>query len=138
MIEIVYVGRKLVALDNVAQSGKTWAGYGDTQSVTERQARLLLKYPDQWELSKDSDAPAVAKEQIVRFIDPSGDRVEVPETALKLPLEKMTANQLRAYAITTFNKTFSVGYGRKRLLDEIEEMAKGMDPMVRVESVVTE
>lgn len=132
MIEIIYVGRKKNAIDNVSGSGKVWTGKGDVQGVTERQARILLKYPDQWELTKDSDKPAMQKEQITRFLDPAGERIEVAEAELKAPMEKMSANQLRAYAITTFNKTFGPNYSRKRLIDEIEEMAKGMDPMVRV------
>ena len=59
LVQVVYVGNKPHAFDNVAHSGKCWAGKGDVQEVTDAQAKLLLKYPDQWALANEADRAAV-------------------------------------------------------------------------------
>jgi hypothetical protein len=128
MAKVKYIGRKPTAVDNVANSGKFWSGFGDVQEVNDRQARTLLTYPDQWVLDDESDSLAVHKEPVTRFINPEGDRVEIPESALKKPLEHMGKDELRAYALERFQKSLHPNMGRKRMVDEIEEMERGMEP----------
>lgn len=132
MAQIKYVGRKLTAIDNVAGSGVTWAGNGDVQTVTDRQARILLKYPDQWELADKSEVLGSGKEPVVAFINPDGERVEIAESALNKPLESMDHDELRAFALERFQKTFGPRMSRKRLIDEIEELQRGMDPFKQI------
>lgn len=132
MAQVKYIGRKAIAVDNVAGSGAVWSGNGDVQAVTDRQARILVKYPDQWTLADESQSILVKKEPVTAFINPDGDRVEVPESALKKPLEHMDADELRAYALEFYQKSFGPRMSRKRLIDEIEELQRGMDPFKQI------
>ena len=132
MATVKYVGRKLTAIDNVANSGAIWNGHGDVQAVTDRQARLLVAYPDQWVLADGSDSIAVSKEPVTCFINPEGDRVEIPASALKQPLEHMSKDELRAYALERFQKALHPNMARKRMVDEIEEMERGMEPFKKI------
>jgi hypothetical protein len=52
-VRIEYVGKKPYCSDNLARSKKVWRGRGDVQEVTEEQAEILLKHPDQWALAED-------------------------------------------------------------------------------------
>ena len=132
MAQIKYIGRKASAVDNVASSRVVWDGPGDVQTVTDRQARILLQYPDQWALAEGSDALSLKKESVLAFINPEGERVEVSETALKKPLENMDTDELRAYALEHYQKGFGPRMSRKRLIDEIEELGRGMEPFKQI------
>jgi hypothetical protein len=111
-IAIKYVGRKPFTIDNVARSGKAWNGLGDVQDVTEAQAKILLMFPDQWAVANPEDTPITKSDE-----------------APKIPLEKMNRNQLVAYAHLQFGKVLDPVAPRKILLDEIEELARTMDPL---------
>lgn len=132
MAQVKYIGRKATAVDNVANSNTTWSGPGDVQTVTDRQARILVSFADQWVLDDDSESIAVRREPSTVFINPAGDRVEIPESALKKPLEHMDADELRAYALEHYQKSMHPRAGRKRMIDEIEEMQRGMDPFKKI------
>jgi hypothetical protein len=128
MAQVKYVGRKPAAVDNVANSRTVWNGYGDVQNVTDRQARILVQFADQWVLADESDSILLKKEPVTAFINHEGERVEVPESALKKPLEHMDMDELRAYALEHFQKSFGPRMSRKRMVDEIEELQRGAEP----------
>lgn len=48
MPQIKYIGKKEFFPDFVAQSGKSWNGYGDVQEVTDDQAKKLLVHDDEF------------------------------------------------------------------------------------------
>lgn len=130
MIAIVYVGKKPFAIDNVAGSGRFWNGHGDVQEVTNSQAKILLKFPDQWALQNpEADSEAVEKEATTTFIAPDGERVTVPESALAKPLEKMSADELRAYAIDRHALVFKSNVSKKSMMDAIQEKEAGLPPI---------
>lgn len=129
MIRIKYVGKKPFVVDNVTHSGTTWDGPGSVREVQDRTARALLAHPDQWALDDAKDAKLVAKEPVTVFLKPDGERVSIPDADLKKHLEDMTADELRAYALRFYKKTFAPSLGKKRLMDEIEELMRGMDPI---------
>jgi len=132
MAQVKYIGRKATAIDNVANSGVMWNGNGDVQAVTDRQARILVKYADQWTLAEESDSILLKKEPVMAFINPEGERVEIPESAMKKPLEHMDMDELRAYALEFYQKSFGPRISRKRLVDEIEELQRGMEPFKQI------
>ena len=74
LVPVVYVGNKPHAFDNIAHSGKSWQGKGDVQEVTDAQAKLLLKYPDQWALANEADRAAVDLQHraVFRIVTPRG------------------------------------------------------------------
>lgn len=127
MIKIRYVGKKPFSFDNVAHSGKCWQGYGDTHDVTEAQAKMLLKHPDQWELANLEDTPAVEATPLMTVTDEDGDAVAVDIEALAKPLEKMTKAELKAYAKHYFGKDLDARKPTKLLIDQIEELRHDMD-----------
>ena len=131
MIRIKYIGKKPSAIDNVASTGKTWTGYGDVQEVPDRAARTLLRYPDQWALDDEGDRATVSKEPMTVFMSPDGAKVSLTDTELKKPLDRMSTDELRGYALKNHSHTFRPKTGRKSMIDEIEEMEKGPEPLVR-------
>lgn len=133
LVDIKYVGKKPFALDNVAGSGKLWNGKGDVQTVTAHQAKILLKYPDQWGLANAEDADLVAKPVTVEIetgTDAQGQTQteEVNAEALSKPLERMTKPELVALAKVKFNADLDVSKAKKALIDQIEEL---MNPVVQ-------
>lgn len=131
-IKIQYVGKKPSAVDNVARSGITWNGNGDVKEVTPDQAKILLKFPDQWALASEvidgeSESKAQANEDNAQLDQPKliqvdgadGKEVAVNADELGIPLEKMSHSQLRAYAVDKFDKKFATNISRKTLLDEV-------------------
>lgn len=133
MVKIKYVGRKATAIDNVAGSGKIWAGAGDVQEVTAQQARKLVLYADQWALENEKDLKLIAKEPVTRFINPDGDRVEIKESALNRALEKLSHDELRAFALENFQKSFRPDATRTSMMNDIEELQAGMDPFSQIQ-----
>ena len=91
-----------------------------------------MKFADQWVLADESDSILLKKEPVMAFINPDGERVEIPESALKKPLEHMDMDELRAHALEFYQKSFGPRISRKRLIDEIEELANGMDPFKQI------
>lgn len=123
LIKIVYVGKKLISHDNVARSGKIWNGNGDIQEVTEQQAKILLKYPDQWALVDDEDQEEMDKPEMMRVTDENGEPVEIDQKELKKPLEKMSKLELIALAEKNWQKKLSQDMSKKQMIDEIEAWA---------------
>lgn len=129
MIDIIYVGKKPWTRDNVAGSGKAWAGNGDVQQVTENQAKALLKYPDQWALAHDKDAAKVDGPITVAVTDPqSGVTTEVPAAVLAKPLESMSKAELTAYG-ASINLKLAPALSKKQMIDAVEEAQKGPEPL---------
>ena len=121
LIPVVYVGHKPHAFDNVAHSGKSWQGKGDVQEVSDAQARLLLKYPDQWALVNAADQAVVDAPVVIEGRDEDGARVSIDPGALKKPLEKMNKAELFALARQSWGKELDRAMSRKVMIDQIEE-----------------
>lgn len=129
MIGIVYVGLKPWARDNVAGSGKSWAGRGDVQEVSENQAKMLLKYPDQWGLDNPEDADQLGGPVMVSVIDPTtGEKTEVAQSSLAKPLEKMSKAELAAFG-AKMKLSLAPTLSKKQMIDAIEEAQKGPEPL---------
>lgn len=132
LIPLVYVGNKPSAYDNIARSGKTWNGKGDVQEVTDAQAKVLLKFPDQWQLANESDRAAVEKPVSIQVLDEDGDIAIVDPTDLTKPIEKMTKAELAAYALNKWNKDLDVNKTRKAMIDQIEEWEHELDVSIGI------
>lgn len=121
LVQVVYVGNKPHAFDNVAHSGKCWAGKGDVQEVTDAQAKLLLKYPDQWALANESDRSAVEAPVSIQSQGENGEAVTIDPDDLKKPLEKMNKAELSALAKQSWDKELDPAMTKKAMIDQIEE-----------------
>lgn len=132
LVKIQYVGNKKAAYDNVARSGVTWDGFGDIKEVTEDQAKLLLKFPDQWMLVNEEDTSRVEAPESIKVVDEDGDTVVIDPDAFKKPVERMTKAEIVAYAKNKFGKDLDVAKGKKALIDIIEEFERDLDVTVGV------
>lgn len=127
LIPVVYVGKKPVAFDNVARSGKSWNGQGDVQEVTDAQAKLLIKFPDQWALADEKDRKSVEAPVSVPGTDEDGNTVTVDPEALTKPIEKMNKAELTALAMDRFGKALDAKLGKKQMIDQLEEWMETLD-----------
>lgn len=130
VIEIKYVGKKPSAFDNVAGSRKCWNGQGDVQEVTPRQAKTLLKYPDQWQLVNPDDADSLG----VTFVagkDEDGNKTSVQESELKKPIEKMKKDEIVAYALDKWGKELDPALPKAQMVDQCEEWENTLQPLVK-------
>lgn len=132
LISLVYVGKKAHAYDNVARSGVTWNGAGDVQAVTDVQAKMLLKYPDQWALANVADEPVMSLPVLVKVTDEDGDDVIVDPEAFKKPLEKMSKAELKGYAQNRWGKVLDARKPTKDMIDQIEEWEQDIDLKIGV------
>ena len=121
LVHVVYVGNKPHAFDNISHSGKSWQGKGDVQEVTDAQAKLLLKYPDQWALANEADRAAVEAPVSIEGKDENGEAVTIDPDDLKKPLEKMNKAELSALAKQSWNKELDPAMTKKAMIDQIEE-----------------
>lgn len=121
LVPVVYVGNKPHAFDNIAHSGKSWHGKGDVQEVTDAQAKLLLKYPDQWALANEADRAAVEAPVSIEGKDENGEAVTIDPDDLKKPLEKMNKAELFALAKQSWDKELDPAMTKKAMIDQIEE-----------------
>jgi len=121
LVPVVYVGNKPHAFDNIAHSGKSWQGKGDVQEVTDAQAKLLLKYPDQWALANEADRAAVEAPVSIQSTDEAGEAVTIDPDDLKKPLEKMNKAELAALAKQSWDKELDPAMTKKAMIDQIEE-----------------
>ena len=121
LVPVVYVGNKPHAFDNIAHSGKSWQGKGDVQEVTDAQAKLLLKYPDQWALANEADRAAVEAPVSIEGKDENGEAVTIDPDDLKKPLEKMNKAELSALAKQSWDKELDPTMTKKAMIDQIEE-----------------
>lgn len=128
-IKIVYVGKKPFAYDNVAKSGKCWAGNGDVQEVAPNEAKQLLKYPDQWALADVGDAEAVNTPTTTEVQGEDGETVNVLDSDLTKPLENMSKSELVAFAKAKFGKKLDARMSSKNLIDAIEEFERDLEPV---------
>lgn len=127
LVEILYVGNKPTAYDNIARSGAVWQGPGDVQKVTDAQAKLLLKYPDQWSLVNRDDQELVNAPVSISVEDEDGDEVAIDPEVLRKPLERMSKSELRALAKDRWGKDLSVKQSTKTMIDQIEEWERDLD-----------
>lgn len=127
LIPVIYVGKKPQAFDNVARSGKTWNGAGDVQEVTDAQAKMLIKFPDQWQLADDADLAQVNQPTSITGTNEDGDSVTVDPAALAKPLEKMNKAELTALAIDRWGKELDSKLSKKQMIDQLEEWQETLD-----------
>lgn len=128
LVPVVYVGNKPHAFDNVAHSGKSWQGKGDVQEVTDAQAKVLTKYPDQWALVDLADMARVNAPVSIQATDEDGDSVAIDPDALNKPLERMSKAELVAYASEKLGQKLDARKSTKGMIDQIEEwLAEGRD-----------
>jgi hypothetical protein len=132
LIPLVYVGNKPAAYDNIARSGKTWLGKGDVQEVTDAQAKLLLKYPDQWQLENPKDQAAVDKPVSIAVTDEDGNDVTIDPEVFSKPIETLSKSELAAYALNKWNKELSTNKSKKDMIDQIEEWERDLDVSIGV------
>lgn len=132
LIAVRYVGNKLAAYDNVARSGVTWNGKGDVQQVTDAQAKVLIKYTDQWVLANANDQATVLAPVSIQVTDEDGESVSIDPDDLDKPLEKMSKAELKAYAANKWNKELDARKSTKALIDQIEEFERDLDVVVGV------
>ena len=121
-IAVRYVGKKPVAFDNVANSGKSWNGHGDVQEVTPAQAKTLTGYADQWQL-----ADGVELEEVQTTINvPTGNDESVDVTGEEIDgdIHAMTKPQLMAYAKHMLDKELKPVMAKAEMIDQIEEWQK--------------
>lgn len=121
LVPVVYVGNKPHAFDNIAHSGKSWQGKGDVQEVTDAQAKLLLKYPDQWALANEADRAAVEAPVSIEGKNEDGEAVTIDPDDLKKPLEKMNKAELSALPKQSWDKELDPAMTKKAMIDQIEE-----------------
>jgi hypothetical protein len=127
LIALRYVGKKQTAYDNIARSGVTWNGFGDVKEVTDAQAKLLLKYPDQWALANSADQQAVEAPVSISVQDEDGDDVAIDPQALKKPLEKMSKAELKALAQNKWGQELDARKSTKAMIDQIEEWERDLE-----------
>lgn len=127
LIAVRYVGKKPSAYDSVARSGVVWNGPGDVQQVTDAQAKLLTRYPDQWQLADPADEAAVAAPVSITVVDEDGDHVAIDPDQFKKPLERMSKAELIALAKDRWGKTLDARRSSKHLIDQIEEFQRDLD-----------
>ena len=127
LIAVVYVGNKPAAFDNVARSGKSWAGKGDIQEVTDAQAKQLLKFPDQWALVDEADLEQVNAPTAIVGTDEDGEQVAIDPETLTKPIEKMNKAELTALAMDRFGKELDAKLLKKQMIDQLEEWMETLD-----------
>jgi hypothetical protein len=134
LVKVQYVGGKPFAYDNVARSGKQWAGKGDVQEVTPAQAKLLLQHPGQWALLNPDDASLLAAgAATVKVVDDNdGEVVQIDADAMQKRLENMTKTELKAYAKTKYGKDLDARKPRTALIDEVREFEATVSPITGV------
>ncbi|CAB4155040.1 hypothetical protein UFOVP653_63 [uncultured Caudovirales phage] len=132
LIALVYVGNKRTAYDNIARSGVTWNGKGDVQEVTDAQAKLLLKFEDQWQLANAEDKAVVESPVSITVIDEDGDSISVDPDVFNKPLERMSKAELKAYAQDKWGKELDARKSSKALIDQIEEWERDLDVTIGV------
>lgn len=132
LVPLKYVGNKPTAYDNIARSGKTWEGKGDIQEVTEAQAKILTKFPDQWVLADKSDEDRVNAPSNIKVVDEDGDAVVISPESFKKPIEKMTKAEIVAYAKDRWGKDLEVTLAKKALIDLVEEFERELDVTIGV------
>ena len=120
-VKVKYVGKKPFAIDNVSGSRKQWHGNGDVQEVTDAQAKVLTKYPDQWALVDLADMARVNAPVSIQATDEDGDSVAIDPDDLKKPLEKMNKAELSALAKQSWDKKLDPAMTKKAMIDQIEE-----------------
>lgn len=115
-VNVMYVGRKPFAVDNVAHSGQTWEGRGDLKPVSPKQARLLLNHPSQWWL----EGPLPSLEEVdARVTEFFAGRFIPDEVTLPTSVEDMDADELRAYAQAEYGQTLPARMDERALREEI-------------------
>src|SRR5687768_14498643 len=77
VVELTYVGNKQYKQDNVAKTGTTWFGFGDTQPVERKHIPEFLKHPDVWMLKAEFD------KRYPNFV--LGEEVAAPAQMVKSP-----------------------------------------------------
>ncbi|MBQ7625909.1 MAG: hypothetical protein IJS87_02450 [Rhodocyclaceae bacterium] len=108
LVPVVYVGKKPQAFDNMARTGKVWKGAGDVQYVRADQARILMRFPDQWAMAEGSGAIPDAAADV--GADPS-----------QKPAEHMTKDELIALARARYGKKLDRRLSVRTMIDQMQD-----------------
>ena len=108
LVPVVYVGKKPQAFDNMARTGKVWKGAGDVQYVRADQARILMRFPDQWAMAEGSGAIPDATADV--GADPS-----------QKPAEHMTKDELIALARARYGKKLDRRLSVRTMIDQMQD-----------------
>lgn len=122
LVKIVYVGKKPYATDNVAHSGKSWNGRGDVQEVTLRQASMLCRFPDQWQVVDGKPLPdeKSIEQKLAQLTPPKPGGVGVAGKRL----DDMDERELADHALYYYEVTLDPKLGREEMLDRINEAVR--------------
>jgi hypothetical protein len=113
MPQIKYIGKKEFFPDFVAQSGKSWNGYGDVQEVTDDQAKKLLVHDDEFAEQGAHDALLIEQAQEAANLAqipapdngvPQPENPGVPESAGLADAAPKQASGVSADEISAMNK----------------------------------
>ena len=85
MPQIKYIGKKEFFPDFIAQSGKSWNGYGDVQEVTDDQAKKLLVHDDEFAEKGAHDALIAEQAANMAQIPEPDTNTPQPEAAPEAP-----------------------------------------------------
>lgn len=132
LVKVQYIGSKTAAYDNVARSGQSWQGYGDIKEVTDVQAKILIKFADQWMLVDEADQARIESPESIKVVDEDGDTVVIDPEAFGKPIERMTKAEIVAYAKNKFGRDVDVNKAKKALIDLVEEFERDLDVTVGV------
>ncbi len=116
MAKVKYVGVKEVAIDLWYGSAKNWQGAGDVQEVTEQQAKRLCSHVGEFERVEEVVVEGDDSKQPEQSSDPELDA----DALAAKPIEKMTKDELEAYARAAFGKELDKRHSRKVLVDEVQ------------------
>ena len=142
MVDVMYVGRKPFAVDNVAGSGQTWTGNGDVKPVTEDEALVLEGFPDQWQRAPktgEPPTPAQVDANAKAFFAKDGKAT----AALKRPPRDRTLAELqkdakRKYGAILKSKSLKGALEELAALEEDDEHERGVGlSAATVKSVAT-
>lgn len=95
MPQIKYIGKKEFFPDFIAQSGKSWNGYGDVQEVTDDQAKRLLVHDDEFAEKGAHDA---------LLVEQAANAVQIPVAVVDLPVASSDVQEVTAEEIGVMNK----------------------------------
>lgn len=118
LVAVVYVGKKTLASDNVAHSGRQWDGRGDVQRVTPEQAAILFRYPDQWQPESKSLPRDGEIERALLSIEPPKGAVGIAGKRI----EHMDERELCAHAKHYYGVDLDPKLSQEELLAKLNEV----------------
>ena len=129
MVDVMYVGRKPFAVDNVAGSGQVWNGRGDVKPVTEDEAHILTGFPDQWAIkATNGKVPTEAEvDACVKAFYAAGGRLGEPrKEPIDRTLAELQKEAKRKYGAILKAKTVKAALAELAELEDQDEQDRGI------------